>query len=244
MNALIFSLWGFSVACEIGLVALLVRRRLALLYWGVTIWATISAASGLHLAYSYMEHHRYPWASWQPLLLAGQILVTADVAHKLSRHWPARAFGWIVNGVFGALSLAAMAWVVRLVPAAPWGANEWMLRLSEHFSLACAVTVGLNWLIYSVPLDRWRRNARLHVRASVILAGGCGAACLLAYWSKAYAAVAVANLTLTIAPAAAAILWARMSARGEAYEMERPQAGLLESLEALDAQRIRRLTGE
>lgn len=241
MSAIIFALWGLSIFCEIGLVALLLRRRLALLYWGVTIWAVISAASGLHLAYCYMEHHRYPWAAWQPFLLAGQIIVTADCAHKLSRHWPARAFGWMVNGVFGALSLAAMAWVVRLIPAAPWGADEWMLRLSEHFSLACAVTVGLNWLIYSVPLDRWRKNARLHVRGAAILTGGCGAACMLGYWSKAYAAVAVANLVLTIAPAAAAILWARMSVKGEDYEMTRPQEGLLEILEAQDERRIRRL---
>lgn len=240
MSTLIFTCWGLAIAAQFGLLSILVRRRIAFFYWGVTAWATVGVGSGLHLVYTYMQYGVYPWRQWQPFTLAAMILLTADVAHKLARHWPARTFGWVVNGIFAALSLAAMAWVARIIPSAPWGADAAMVKLSEHFSLACATTIGLNWMVYSIPLDSWRRNARLHVRAALSLTGACGLAYFLAAANKSTASIAVANLTLTIAPIVASVGWARMSRGGESYRMQRPHDGLLEALEGIDRKRLDR----
>jgi hypothetical protein len=45
INATIFTLWGLSIAAEIGLIVVLLRQRLAARYPGVTLWAMVSSVS-------------------------------------------------------------------------------------------------------------------------------------------------------------------------------------------------------
>lgn len=246
MSTLIFTTWGLCVAVELALLAALIRSRLAGKYPGVALWALISAASAINCAYEYFagNGYRQAWAWWQPFTLAAAIGVTIDVVSAISRQWPkARSMAAVVNLLFGGVSFAALGWVAHLIPAHGWGSAAALVRLSEHFHLACAATIAANWLIYSIPRHDWRGNVRLHVRAALVLTAGCGAAYLIGAASrKSYWMVAAANLLLTTAPIAACVLWARMSRRGEHYNDPRPQEGLLESLEALDRGRIGRST--
>lgn len=247
MSALIYCCWGLCVASELALLAALIRARLAGRYIGVTLWALISSISAINCAYAHFSGNGYAqaWGWWQPFTLAATICITIDVISAIGRQWPkAHSAAVGVNLLFGGLSFAALGWVAHLIPAHGWGSAAALVRLSEHFHLACAATIAANWLIYSIPRHDWRGNVRLHVRAAMVLTAGCGGAYLIGAASrKNYWMVAVANLLLTTAPIVACVLWARMSHRGEDYRDPRPQDGLLESLEALDRGRIDRSTG-
>ena len=242
INATIFTLWGLSIAAEIGLIVVLLRQRLAARYPGVTLWAMASAASGLATAWAYFIDRSYAaqWAAWEPVSLAAMILLTADVAYQVGRQWPARGLAIGVNVLFGSLSLAAMGWIAHLFPANAWGAAAAMLRLKEHFALACALTILANWAIYSIPQPEWRKNTKRHVRAAFALTLGLGLAVLLVAWHKSYATIAVANTVISGLPLCCCVIWARMSRQGEEYSAPRPQGNLLENLEALDRMRIDR----
>lgn len=247
MSSLIFTCWGLSVAAELALLAAMIRSRLTGSYPGVALWALISSASAINCAYAHFAGNGYgqAWGFWQPFALAATIGLTIDVVSAISRQWPkARNMAVVVNLIFGGVSLAAMGWVAHLIPAHGWGSAAALVRLSEHFYLACAATIAANWLIYSIPRHEWRKNVRLHVRAALALTAGCGAAYLIGAASrKEYWMVAAANLLLTTATIAACVLWARMSRPGEDYRDPSPDRGLLESLEELDRGRIDRPTG-
>lgn len=242
MSTLIFILWGLAIAAEISLLGVLMRQRLLNAYPGVTCWAIISAASGLHLAYAHIAHNAYAatWREWQPWALAALIAITIDVARSIGGQWPARRLAVAVNVIFGGLALAAMGWVARILPAHQWGIDAPLIRLSEHFALACAVTIGANWLIYSIPQVEWRKNTRRHARAALILTVCVGGGLAIAAASKSYASVAVANLLLGAAPIVACVIWGRMTRKGEEFAGPVPQNGLLEALEGQDRKRIGR----
>ena len=244
LSAGIFTLWGLSILCEIGLIGVLLRQKLARRYAGVTLWAAVSAASGIHTAYAHFVTRSYAavWAAWEPITLAALILVTADVAHKIGSQWPAASrLAWGINALFGGLAAVAMGRVAEIFPAAEWGAVGWTIRLKEHFALACAATIAANWMIYSIPHPQWKKNARRHVRAGFLLTAGLGgAAFILAAWGREVVAVAIANSIITGLPGVCCVIWARMSRKGEEYATPRPQGTLLESLEALDRRRTER----
>lgn len=245
ISTVIFTLWGLSILCEIGLIFVLLRQRLAGRYAGVTLWATVSAASGIHAAYAHFATRSYAaaFAAWEPITLAALILVTADVAHKIGSQWPAASrLAWGINALFGGLAVVAMGRVAEIFPAAEWGdVVGWTIRLKEHFALACAATIAANWMIYSIPHPQWKKNVRRHVRAGFILTAGLGAAAfILAAWNMKFAAIAIANTLIAGLPLICCVIWARMSRGGEEYTAPRPQGTLLESLEALDRKRIDR----
>ena len=244
LSAGIFTLWGLSILCKIGLIGVLLRQKLARRYAGVTLWAAVSAASGIHTAYAHFVTRSYAavWAAWEPITLAALILVTADVAHKIGSQWPAASrLAWGINALFGGLAAVAMGRVAEIFPAAEWGAVGWTIRLKEHFALACAATIAANWMIYSIPHPQWKKNVRRHVRAGFILTAGLGAAAfILAAWKMEFAVIAIANTLIAGLPLVCCAIWARMGRGGEEYTAPRPQGTLLESLEALDRKRIDR----
>lgn len=240
INAAIFTLWGLSIAAEIGLVGVMLLQGLAFRYPGVTFWAIVSATSGVSTAFAHFAHRSYAakWAAWEPLSLAALILLTADVAYQIGRQWPARGLAIGINVLFGSLSIATMGWLARLFPADVWGTIAYLVRLKEHFALACAATIAANWMIYSIPRPEWKRNVRGHVRASFSLTIGIGLSFLLvAYW-KSYWTILAANTAISGLPLICCVIWARMSHRGEEYQAPAPQGNLLENLEDIDRRRI------
>ena len=213
MTPLILALWYTSIAVSLLCLAMLVYRRLALRYPGLSaLLVTSLAGSGYLLAVwlSGQGNGAYcrAWSRAQPFAVAANAIVALDAFWAMAKFRKTGSFGVALVTVFAGLSALAVWSTVNLVVP---GFNPAMVT-ARYYGAICFGFLLLSVLFWrSSPM---RMNARWYVRGLLVSsAGGTLTYNLLFVWNTP--ALRAASMLPAIICYA---LWAiKMVPAGEAF---------------------------
>lgn len=218
-------LWPAAMLAKWIAVAVLLRRRLAWIYLGLTVYLAGSAVKSMWLWNATLHRGSYypSWISSQGVSVLLYAFLTLHTLYLQARHFPnIRVFAVAVFTLFGVLSAMAVLATSGVGAAArAWWPEAFAAAaaVASSFNGVCLLTLLLaRWLFGKMKQVTMRANVQAHVAITIWLLAGEVLGMGWLRWTGYRVAPMVGQLLVVGAPLVCAIAWAwKLHSAGEAY---------------------------
>ena len=218
-------IWPAAMLVKLVVAAVLVRRRLALVYIGLTIYLLGTALKSMWLWNATLNRGSYypSWLSSQSLSISIYACLTIHTLYLQARHFPnIRGFAIALSGIFAWLSAGAMLATSGLgAEARAWWPTGFAVALAwaANMNGICLLTLlAARWFFGRMKSVTMRANVQAHVSITIWLLAGEVLGLQWLRWTGYKVAPMLGQLLIVGAPLLCALAWAwRLQPAGEAF---------------------------
>lgn len=218
-------IWPAAMLVKLLAVAVLLHRRLALIYVGLTVYLVGSAVKSMWLWNATLHRGSYypSWISSQSVSIALYAILMFHTLYLQAKHFPKiRNFAIALFGLFAWLSFSAMLATAGIGAAA----REWWpeafaaaAAIASSFSGVCLLTLlSARWFFGRMKSVTMRANVQAHVAITIWLLAGEVLGMGWLRWTGYKVMPMVGQLLIVGTPLVCAIAWVwRLRPAGEAF---------------------------